>query len=186
MGVLFTGKTKRMSCYEKIFIIIHVVTFDFPKYVFPIKISNLGAERFIQMYNDSTYNEHGNMNYFVKPENVTPAHWGTTFQYSLWRSKSIDSKYTLELTANKQGYVSKIEITCAFKSDINNAVGLLTKMLQTSSFLTVSQVNYLIKSIKKYDGYYRGDIVVNNQTAAVLLHRTGSLAVSALGVSPYD
>ena len=154
--------------------------------VYTKRMSNLGAERFIQEYNSSTYNKHGKMDYFVKPELVTPSQWGRTWQYDLWRTKSIDNKYTLEITVDKKGYVTKAEITCAFKSDLNNAVKMIADMLNTGSVLTKVQVDYLMKNIKEYNSYYGSDLTISNQTRIAFGHRKGDLSVYVLGASPYD
>ena len=149
-------------------------------------MSNLGAERFVQEYNSATYNEHGEMEYFVKPELSTPAHWKNFWPYNLWRTKSIDGKYTLEITVDKQGYVTKAEIICAYKSDLNTAVKMITNMLYTGSFMSGNQIEYLIRNINYKNGYYSSDITINNQTRIVFGHQDESLAVYVLGASPYD
>ncbi len=154
--------------------------------IYTKRMSNLGAERFVQEYNSATYDKHGKMEYFVKPEFSTPAHWKNFWPYDLWRTKSIDSKYTLEITVDKQGYVTKAEIICAFKSDLNNAVKMISDMLYTGSFMSGNQIEYLIKNIKHEQGYYGSDITINNQTRIVFLHHDGSLSVYVLGASPYD
>ena len=98
----------------------------------------------------------------------------------------MDNKYTLEVTVDKQGYVTKVEITCAFKSDLNNAVKMITDMLYTGSFMSGNQIEYLMRNIKHQNGYYGSDVTINNQTRIVFLHNEGSLAVCVLGASPYD
>lgn len=154
--------------------------------IYTKRMSNLGAERFVQEYNSSTYDKHGKMEYFVKPELSTPAHWKNFWPYNLWRTKSMDNKYTLEVTVDKQGYVTKVEITCAFKSDLNNAVKMIADMLYTGSFMSGNQIEYLMRNIKHQNGYYGSDVTINNQTRIVFLHNEGSLAVCVLGASPYD
>ena len=154
--------------------------------IYTKRMSNLGAERFVQEYNSATYNNHGKMNYFVKPELATPSHWKNSWPYNLWRTKSIDGKYTLEVTVDKQGYVTKAEIICAFKSDLNNALKILNDMLYTGSFMSGNQIEYLMRNIKYQNGYSNSDITISNQTRIVFLHHDGSLSVYVLGASPYD
>ena len=155
------------------------------------QISNLGAERFVQEYNSATYIEHGKINYFVTPDYATPSNWKGMWPYDLWKTISVDSKYRLEITVNKQGYVTKAEIICAYQSDVKNAVRMIVQMLNTSSILSRSQIDYLIKSVKSHRGsnnkfYYRGDVVVDNKLAVVFYTADGSSSVSVLGISPYD
>lgn len=154
--------------------------------VYTKKISNLGAVRFVQEYNSATYYEHGKINYFVNPELNTPSNWTNIWPYDLWRSLSIDNKYKLEITVDKQGNVTKLGIICANNSDINNAVNLIAKMLSTSSFLTGKQIEYLMANIKLQNGYYISDINVNNQTRIMFIHAYGSDTIEVMGTSPYD
>ena len=159
--------------------------------VYTKQISNLGAERFVQEYNSATYNEHGKINYFVPPEYATPPKWNGRWPYDLWRTISVDSKYRLELTVNKQGYVTKAEIICAYQSDIKNAVRMMGQILNTSSMLSKSQIDFLFRSIKSYRGnnnkfYYRGNVVVDNKLAVIFYTADESYSVSVHGGSPYD
>ena len=92
----------------------------------------------------------------------------------------------IEKSVDKKGYVTKAEIICAFKSDLNNAVKMIIDMLYTGSFMSGNQIEYLIRNIKNKNGYYSSDVTINNQTRIVFLHYEGSLAVCVLGTSPYD
>lgn len=154
--------------------------------VYTKKMSNLGAVRFIQEYNSATYNEHGKINYFVNPERDTPSNWKNIWPYDLWRSVSVDNKYRLEITVDKQGYVTKIQIICVYNSDINNAANLIVRMLNTSSFLTGKQIEYLMANIKLKGNYYISDVNVNNQTRIAFIHAYGSDTIEVMGASPYD
>lgn len=97
-------------CFILIFASASVCSAD----AYTMRISNLGAERFVQEYNSATYNEHERMDYFVTPECATPLNWKGKWPYDLWRTISIDSKYRLELTVDKQGYVTKAKIICTY------------------------------------------------------------------------
>lgn len=159
--------------------------------VYTTKISPLNAERFVQEYNKAAYKEHGEIDYFVKPNLVTPSSWGRIWPYDLWKSISVDSRYQLELTTDKKGYVTKIEIICAYGEYKSSAMKILTNMLSTSCLLSKSQIKYLIKNIKvnnDRDGakYYLSEMALNNQSVLVLCTSDKSHSVVASGRSPYD
>lgn len=102
---LFIG-FKEMVSMKRVLLLSSLFSFVFFNIcsadIYTKQMSNLGAERFVQEYNSSTYNEHGEMEYFVKPELSTPTHWRNIWPYNLWRTKSIDGKYTLEITVDKK------------------------------------------------------------------------------------
>lgn len=159
--------------------------------VYTTKISPLNAERFVQEYNKATYKEHGNIGYFVKPELATPSSWGKIWPYDLWKSISVDSMYQLELTTDKKGYVTKIEVICAYGKYRTEALKIVTKMLDTSCHLSQAQIKYFIKNIKtSYDReggkYYISDIAINTHAVLALLMSDKSPRVIAFGRSPYD
>ncbi len=157
--------------------------------VYTCRISNLDAVKFIQNYNAATYKEHGKINYFVTPEINTPDGWKGFWPYDLWKTVSIDSKYRLEITVDKKGYVSKVEINCAYESYRDDAVKMMIRMLSTSSYLSSEQINYLIRMMKvhkvKNKTYYSSEMVVNNRTT-VVFYTNGEGNVVVFGRSPYD
>ncbi|MCR5439709.1 MAG: hypothetical protein K6F01_09800 [Selenomonas sp.] len=154
--------------------------------VYTKRISNLGAERFVQEYNDDTYLEHGRVNYFEAPRLATPANWQGKWPYDLWKTISVDSKYRLELTVDKQGYVTKVEIKYAQQLDFNNAEKILLEMLDTSSFLSKQQIHYLLSNVRNYGEYNRGDIVINNKISVEWLKFVRNNSVNVFGYSTFD
>ena len=180
-------KYKLLLCMIFLLLFSNICSAD----VYTTRISNLNAEKLIQKYNNATYKEHEKMNYFVEPELSTPKNWGRIWPYDLWKSVSIDSKYHLEITTDKQGYVTKIEIICAYDEYKSNAIKIIAKMLATSTYISEQQINYIIKNIKAYKGknnkkYYNSTIVINNKTTLVLFTDDEGLNVVAFGRSPYD
>lgn len=134
-----------ISCILCLFIFSSICSAD----VYTTKISDLGAENFIQQYNSATLKQHGEMNYFVTPELSTPKMWEGFWPYDLWKTISIDSKYQLELTVDKKGYVTKIEMNYQYKSDMKSALELMARMLQIGSIMTDSQIGYLYQNAKE-------------------------------------
>lgn len=162
-----------MSCVVIFLLLTSICSAD----VHTTKISDLDAERFVQKYNAATFKEHGKMNYFVAPELSTPDKWKGFWPYDLWKTVSMDSKYRLEITVDKKGYVTAVDIIYLFESDIHNAKKILMQMLSTGSVMSAAQIEYLSN---------HGEIVINNKTAVVLMRRQQPLNICVFGRSPYD
>lgn len=159
--------------------------------VFTLRISNLGAERFVQEYNNYVLSEHNGMNYFTIPRNTTPATFRTpsyVWPYEEWTSTSFDSKYKLIVRSDRNGYVSALELI-GLRSDVSCAdlFSIIFQMVHSGqTILNDNQVNSLKEAIQRTEYGYDGRIVLNDKLAISLSYTEKRNLAFFAGVNPMD
>ena len=157
------------------------------------KISDLGAVRFVQEYNTSMYEEYGNRNYFTEPVYNTPARWNSSsckWPYDLWTSSSIDSRYQLDITVDKHGYVTEVSITASSSDYLSDELKIARKMLSTGHVLSKTNISYLYNNFKLVRGYSFesriSEIILTNSLEIQLGYKVGGNSVGFCGLDPND